>query len=135
MSKPRTKLMAVLVLLGLAAVGCTKENVVNDTYVVATVTQSATYTVDGIQYYANPQNDDEWSDFLDRMFALAEEGHTVQFWRSAVQNGNATKDVLTYITTDLGLAKKWAKQKKEEGYVVSIHYNQETGEYHCIAVR
>lgn len=48
MSKKRTKLMAVLVLLGLAAAGCTKEDVVDNTYVVATVTQSASYTVDGI---------------------------------------------------------------------------------------
>ena len=135
MSKPRTKLIAVLVLLGLAAVGCTKENVVEDTLVVATVTQSASYTVDGIQYYANPQNDDEWSDFLDRMIALAEEGHAVQFWRNDIQRGNATKEVITYTTTDVELAQKWAKQKMEEGYVVTISFNQESGEYTCIAVK
>ena len=59
MIKQRTKLIAVLVLLGLAAAGCTKEDVVDNTYVVVTVSQSASYTVDGIQYYANPRNDDE----------------------------------------------------------------------------
>ena len=77
MRKPRIKLMAVLVLLGLAAAGCTKENVTDNTIVVAT-TQSATYIVDGVRHYANPQNEDEWSEFIDQMFALAENGYTVQ---------------------------------------------------------
>ncbi len=126
--------MAVLVLLGLAAAGCTKENVAEDNVVVA-VTQSASYTVDGIQYYANPQNDDEWSDFLDRMIALAEEGRSIQFWRNDIRRGDATKEVVTYTTTNVDLAKKWAKQKQDEGYAVSISYNQQTGVYTCIAVR
>ena len=135
MKKARIKLMAVLVLLGLAAAGCTKENVVEDNVVVAIVTQSTSYTVDGILYYANPQNDDEWSEFLDRMIALAEEGHAVQFWRNDNQRCNAAKEVVTYTTTDVNKAKKWAAEKMEEGYVVSISYNQQTGEYTCIAVR
>ena len=127
--------MAVLVLLGLAAAGCTKENVAEDSLVVATVTQSASYTVDGIHYYANPQNDDEWSDFLDRMIALAEEGRSVQFWRNDIQRGDATKEVITYTTTSAELAKKWAKQKQDEGYAVGISYDQQTGVYTCVAVR
>ena len=134
MIKQRTKLIAVLVLLGLAAAGCTKEDVVDNTYVVVTVSQSASYTIDGIQYYANPRNDDEWSAFLDRMVALAEEGHVVQFWRNDIQRGNATKEVITFTTTDGALAKKWAKEKQEEGYIVTINYNQQTGEYTCIAI-
>ena len=126
--------MAVLVLLGLATAGCTKENVVEDN-VVAIVTQSTSYTVDGILYYANPRNDEEWSEFLDRMIALAEEGHSVQFWRNDIQRGDATKEVVTYTTTSAELAKKWAAEKKEEGYAVSISYNQQTGVYTCVAVR
>lgn len=127
--------MAVLVLLGLAAAGCTKEDVVDNTYVVATVTQSASYTVDGIQYYSNPRNDDEWSAFLDRMVALAEEGHVVQFWRNGIQRGDATKEVITYTTTDADDAKKWMKKKKDEGYIVTVQYDQQTGVYTCIAIK
>ena len=137
MNRPRIKLVALLAVLGLATVGCSKENLVNDNdnVVVATITQSASYTVDGIHYYSNPMNDDEWSAFLDQMFALAEEGHAVQFWRNDNQRGNAAKEVVTFTTTDVNKAKKWAADKIEEGYAVSISYNQQTGEYTCIAIK
>lgn len=127
--------MAALLLFGLTTVGCTKEKVVDDTVVVATITQTVSYVVDGIHYTANPQNDDEWSDFLDRMIALAEEGHTVQFWRNGIQNGDASKEVVTFTTTEGELAKEWAKKKKDEGYIVTIDYNPQTGEFTCIAIR
>ena len=135
MRKPRIKLMAVLVLLGLAAAGCTKENVTDNTIVVAT-TQSATYIVDGVRHYANPQNEDEWSAFIDQMFALAEDGYTVQFWGNESRPCcDATKEIITYTTYSQEEAKKWAAQKREEGYAVTILFDQESGKYTCIAVK
>ena len=88
--KNQIKMMALLAVFGLAASSCTKENVVYDTEVLATA-HTVTYIVDGRQYYDNPQTEEEWSLFLDRMVALAEEGYTVQFWRGDVQT-SATKE-------------------------------------------
>ena len=69
------KLMLFLALLGCATVSCTKEEMIKEQYSVAAC-QSATYVVDGQQYYANPQTDEEWAAFFDRMLALAKEGES-----------------------------------------------------------
>ena len=131
--KNQIKVMALFTVLGLVATSCTKESAMDGIGVVAT-TQSAVYIVDGQQHYANPQTDEEWSAFLDSMFALVEEGHTVQFWRSSVQT-SSTKEKVTYTTTSLSDAKAWCDQKANEDYIVTMTYNQETGEYNCIAVK
>ena len=67
--------IALLIVLGLAAVSCTKENTNGNNYAI-TPFQSATYVVDGRQYYDNPQTDEEWAAFFDRMLALAKEGES-----------------------------------------------------------
>ena len=125
--------MALLAVLGLAASSCTKENVANGTDVVVS-THTVTYVVDGRQYYDNPQTETDWSLFLDRMVALAEEGHTVQFWRTGVQMPSA-KEKVTYSTEDINEATAWCKQKMDEGYIVTMTYNQATGKYDCVAYR
>jgi len=131
--KRQIKMMALIAVLGLGAASCTKETE-SDNIVIVTTTQTATYVVDGRQYYANPQSEEEWSEFLDRMFALAEEGHSVQFWRNDVRV-ESSKETLTYNTSNLEDAQKWCKEKKDAGYTVSLTYNQETHEYNCIAVK
>ena len=131
--KNQIKMMALLAVFGLAASSCTKENVVYDTEVLATA-HTVTYIVDGRQYYDNPQTEEEWSLFLDRMVALAEEGYTVQFWRGDVRT-DSTKEKVTYSTPNLQEAKAWCSQKMAEGYIVTMTYNQATGEYDCIAIK
>lgn len=129
------KTIVLLAALGLTFASCTKENVADDTYAVAT-TSSVTYFINGQQYYANPQTEEEWSAFLDRMFALAKEGYVVRFVRTDVsQQASATKDVVTFTTKDYEKAKAWALQKEHEGYDVTISFNQQSGEYTCIAVK
>ena len=131
--KKQIKMMALLVVLGLTAASCTKENAMDGIGDVAT-SYSAIYIVEGQHYYANPQTEEEWSLFLDRMFALAEEGYTVQFMRNGVQT-SSTKEKVTYTTTSLSDAKAWCRQKVEDGYDVTMTYDQQTGVYTCIAVR
>ena len=29
----------------------------------------------------------------------------------------------------------WVAEKEEEGYIVTVSYNEETGEYTCIAIK
>ena len=126
-------MMALMAVLGLAVTSCTKENLVEEMNVVA-MTHSVVYIVDGRQYYDNPKTEEEWSVFLDRMIALAEEGHSVQFWRNDVQT-SSTKEKVTYTTNNYEDAKAWCKQKINEGYNVTMSYDQATGVYTCIAVR
>lgn len=132
----KTKSIVLLVAaFGLVIASCTKENTEADTCIVATVS-SVSYFVDGQQYYANPQTEEEWSEFLDRMFALAEEGYAVRFIRN--DNGqqvNASKEKVIYTTESYTDAKAWALQKTLEGYEVTISYDQSTGKYTCIAIR
>lgn len=132
----KSKMIVMLVAaFGLVTASCTKENMVTKPHVVATMS-SVSYYINGKQYYANPQTEEEWSEFLDRMFAMSEKGYNVRF----VRNGNsqqvaATKEKVTYVTSDLKDAKAWAFQKTLEGYEVTISFDQGTGEYTCIAVK
>ena len=131
----KIKTIVMLAALGLSLASCSKEDVKDDTYAVTTAS-SVTYFINGEQHYANPQTEEEWSFFLDRMFALAEEEHSVRFVRTnASQQVCSAKEVLTYETNNYTSAKKWALQKTLEGYDVTITYDQETGIYTCIAIR
>ena len=129
------KTMAMLVVLGLTFASCTKENVADDHYAVATAA-SVTYFINGQQCYANPQTEEDWSAFLDRMMALAEEGWAVRFMRTGTtQQANAAKEKVVYTTTSYADAKAWALQKILEGYEVTITFDRQTGKYTCIATR
>lgn len=120
--------------LGVTLASCTKETL-SDTRVV-TVEPSVTYFVNGQMHSSNPQTEEEWSMFFDRMLALAQEGYQVRIRRSDIpQEVLAAKEKVTYTTTDYNKAKAWANQKVIEGYEVTMTFNQETGEYTCIAIR
>ena len=135
MKNHRIELMLFLALFGCATVSCTKEELTEKPCAVVT-SQSAAYVVDGRLCYANPQTEEEWAAFLDRMFALAEKGHTVQFWRNGTSRQlAAAKEVVTFTTNNKKKAQKWAEEKEEEGFEVTITFNPQTGESTCIATR
>lgn len=120
--------------LGVTLASCTKETL-SDTRVV-TVEPSVTYFVNGQMHSSNPQTEEEWSMFFDRMLALAQEGYQVRIRRSDIpQEVLAAKEKVTYTTSNYNKAKAWANQKVIEGYEVTMTFNQETGEYTCIAIR
>ncbi|MBQ9863725.1 MAG: hypothetical protein IJM33_00135 [Bacteroidales bacterium] len=120
--------------LGVTLASCTKETL-SDTRVV-TVEPSVTYFVNGQMHSSNPQTEEEWSMFFDRMLALAQEGYQVRIRRSDIpQEVLAAKEKVTYTTSDYNKAKAWANQKVIEGYEVTMTFNQQTGEYTCIAIR
>lgn len=127
--------IVLLAMLGTVMTSCSKETMVEDTCIIST-TSSATYYINGQQYYAEPRTESEWSAFLDYMLALAREGYTVRFERmNSQQQIEVAKEKVTYTTKDFNKAKAWSMQMALQGYSVTISYNQETGEYTCIAVR
>ena len=45
------------------------------------------------------------------------------------------KETIKYTTTNKDDAIKWSQNKIIEGYAVTVNYDEETGEYTCIATR
>ena len=125
--------MALFAVLGLAAAGCQKDNYVTpqETVTEMTVNYSA-----GDVYDSTVLTDDAaWDAFLDRMLALAREGYEVTIFNGSSANGASSKEVVTYTTDNEDDAKHWAKQMFDEGYQVTIKYDDETGIYTCTAVK
>jgi hypothetical protein len=68
------------------------------------------------------------------MLSLAAQGHEVSFVNNGTTvNGEPTKDVQTLTTSDPTEAKKWAKEKADEGYTVSTTYAN--GQYTVVAIK
>ena len=122
--------------LSMMTVGCQKEVMDTQTVVseIGTI-YTVSYVVDGVPQTETLYGDDAWSVFLQRMFALAEEGHRVIFWNGTEPRTGTSKEVVTYITTDKKDATAWAHKMFGEGYSVSVEYDEETGEYTCTAIK
>lgn len=130
--------IALFAVLGTLAVSCQKENIIDETSIVAENNKVYTvcYTVDGVTHQLTLVGDKAWHDFMNRMFALAEEGHKVSFHNEETASRIvSTKEVVTYTTKDHDKAYAWADAMVEEGYTVFISYDRETGIYTCEAVK
>ena len=130
------KSIALITVLSLAAAGCQKENVSDPAESVAPVTMRiVTYNVDGVTTQVTLLDDNAWQDFLDWMFALAEEGHHVSFCKDSSGQHGIIKDKVTFTTTSRDEANAWADNMFEQGYTVTISYDKGSGIYTCIAVK
>lgn len=130
--------IALFAVLGTLAVSCQKENILGQNAVVAEngTMYTVSYTVDGVTHKITLVGEDAWHDFLHHMIALAEEGHRVSFRNEeAASNAAPTKETVTYTTTNHDDAYKWAEKKINEGYSVTIEYDDRTGIYTCTAIK
>ena len=92
--------------------------------------------MNGSAYRQIIHSDEDLDALMFTLFALAREGYTVRMMdENQTFNENSTKETVTYTTQDKDKAIKWAKEKYNEGYNVTISFNQETGEYTCVATR
>ena len=135
--KLKFRTVALLAVLSIAAVSCEKENIVDNAATTGEVAsmQMVTYTVDGVTSQVVVLSEDAWNDFLDWMFALAEEGHRVSFRRGVASERIAAKETITYTTSDQQDAYMWANQMVSQGYLVTVDYDKKTGIYTCIAIK
>ena len=128
----------LLAMLSLTTVSCQKEVLTEPTS--STVENSATrtirYTINGTVYHQVIRSDEDLDALMHTLFALAREGYTV---RVMDENTNlcetCAKEKVTYTTKVKKNAYDWALEKINEGYNVTISFNQETGEYTCVATR
>ena len=123
-------------MLSLAAVSCQKETTVDPVSTTDPITmRMVTYCVDGVTTQVTLLGDEAWNDFLNWMFALAEEGHRVSFRQGNAEERNASKETVTFTTNNLDEAKHWSSEMAFQGYSVSISYDDKTGIYTCIATK
>ena len=130
--------IALFAVLGTLAVSCQKENIIDETSIVAENNKVYTvcYTVDGVTHHLTLIGEDAWHDFLNRMFALAEDGHEVSFRNEdRASRVLSSKDVVTFTTTNHDDAYAWADKMSDEGYTVTIRFDKETGKYTCYAIK
>jgi uncharacterized cupredoxin-like copper-binding protein len=132
------KVIALCGVLGTMAVSCQKENLVEEnTNIVAqaNTVRNVVYNVDGIDHRITLIGDDSWNNFLQHMFALAEEGHRVTFRNEDNTVNVATaKEIVTFSTKDKKKAEAWCEEMVEAGYEVSIYFDPDTNTYNCIAI-
>lgn len=132
--------VALFTVLATMAVSCQKENamdiapetVVSEAGTVYTVQ----YAVNGVLHSITISNDGEWDAFMQTVFALSREGYDVRIMdENRPANGFSTKETQVYTTTNESNASTWTQKKVLGGYQVTVVYNQNTGEYTCIATR
>ena len=130
--------IALVAMLGALAVSCQKENIIDETPVVAenVTVYTVSYAVDGVTHQLTLVGDEAWRDFLNRMMALAEEGHEVTFRNEeAASRVVSTKEVVTYSTPSHDDAYSWAEKMVDDGYTVTITFDKEKKIYTCYAIK
>ena len=71
----------------------------------------------------------EWQQLLDHFCDYAEGGSSVTFRNAKSANKSATKETVTYSTTDREEMKRWMAQMEDEGMTVTVTYDPATGTY------
>ncbi|MBQ6238057.1 MAG: hypothetical protein IJK07_07550 [Bacteroidales bacterium] len=130
--------LALLAVLGTLAVSCQKENIIDETSIVEENAKiyTVSYSVDGVNHQITLIGDEAWHDFLNRMFALVEEGHKVSFRNEERASRVASsKESVTYTTTNREEAYTWAEKMTNEGYTVIVSFDKKTGVYTCDAIK
>ena len=130
--------VALFAVLGTLAVSCQKETLVDPSGVEARVENvyKVSYSVDGVTLHATLHGQGEWNAFLGRLVALAKEGHRVSFRaENAPESVVSSKETVTYITKSEEDAINWANKMYGDGYEVTIIFDEETGEFTCIAIK
>lgn len=130
--------IALVAMLGALAVSCQKENIIDETNIVAenVTVYTVSYAVDGVTHQLTLVGDEAWHDFLNRMLALAEEGHEVTFRNEeAASRVVSTKETVTYTTSNHDDAYNWAEKMLNDGYAVTIRYDKEKKIYTCYAFK
>lgn len=133
--KKQIKTLAIFIALSMVAASCQKDEVLSPIPVGQEASANiVNYTVDGKSFQALIISDQDWSEFLYRMLALAEEGRTVTI-SSQVSATSSTKETVTYTTTSKPDAYTWAGNMIAQGYDVTVTYDNTTGVFTCTAVK
>ncbi len=121
----------MMAILSLSMAGCQKDNLMFDkTDVNSNIPMR--YSVSGTVYTTFLSDESELDSFIDRVFAIVNDGYTVTIIGNG-QRGIKEKKEITFTTTIESEAKAWAASMTLLGYSVQVNYNKSTGVYTCIA--
>lgn len=130
--------VSLLSMLLLTTTSCQKESFKDpkNDCVENAASQIIRYSVNGTTYRCTISNKEDWNFLMSTIFAFTHQGYTVSMMKeNKLFNGVSSKETVKYTTKDQKKANVWAQQKIDEGYYVTISYDEETGEYTCIATR
>ena len=92
------------------------------------------YTVAEETTTVHLETEAEWQALLDRFCDYAEDGSEVTFYNAnQIATKSATKDAVTYSTTDREEMKRWMAQMEDEGMTVTVTYDPVTGTWNGTA--
>jgi hypothetical protein len=98
------------------------------------VVRNVGYIACGDQHQVAVTGDDSWHSLLDTLFAAAESGCVVTFWNPDAFSIKQA-DTVTINTTDRREAYRWGEEMYDNGYIVSIVYDENTGTYRGAAIK
>ena len=131
--KRKIRTCAMIAVLTLSMAGCQKDNLLINEPNHSNITMR--YSVSGNDYTSFSYNEREFNDldsFFDQVFALVNEGYTVNIIGNR-QGKTKEKKKVVFTTTDESEAKSWAASMTLLGYSVQISHDSSTGIYTCVA--
>ncbi len=136
--KKKVIFAALLALSCVAPTSCSKENKqtsMNLTFESHTG-RVIRYSVNGADYRCVIRSNEEWDKLISNILALSREGFTIRITDENHAYGESmTKETVTLTTKDKSEVDEWIFKRLLEGYEVIVSYNDNTGEYTCIATK
>lgn len=123
----KTNRLIVLLAIVLTMVACNKEKEEQRHE------RDITYTVNENTTTVHLTTDAEWQTLLDRFCDYAQEGNGVTFWNAKNVSKGASKDAVTFSTTNREEMKRWMAQMEEQGKTVTVTYDPATGTWNGTA--
>ena len=129
--------VALFAVLGTLAVSCQKENINSLSSVTSQMAETylIAYSVDGVSMQTQLNSDEELRAFLRTLTALAREGHRVTVRNANAVGQSLSKERVEYRTKSEDDANEWVQKMMKDGYAVSMSYDDEAGEFICIAIK
>ena len=129
--------VALFAVLGTLAVSCQKENINSLSSVTSQMAETylIAYSVDGVSMQTQLNSDEELRAFLRTLTALAREGHRVTVRNANAVGQSLSKERVEYRTKSEDDANEWVQKMMKDGYAVSMSYDDETGEFICVAIK
>lgn len=131
----KIKIILLSTFLGISAISCTKDTIL-DGIPTQVETFMVTYKVDGETFHKTIHNKNEWSALLDTFFAMAREGHRITFTKGhQLTWPDASKEMKTFSSENKQEALAWCDKMTDDGWIVTMELDEDSGKYICTAIR
>lgn len=125
----KISIVMVLAAMMVLAAGCQKEEATQSTPVNAV--RSVEYMIDNNRQHVTVTGDAEWQKLLGECLDSAAAGHLINI--SHGTGANYAKERQVYATESRDAALAWVDARFNEGYDVTMWYDEEEGKYICVA--